>query len=486
MQERKGNPLSEKALIGTSNHRVVKHTIFLTVSAGVTKLLLILFAIYATNTLKLSGFGQLEYYLNLVFIFLVLADFGLELWTTRELARHPNSGRKLIPNLLAFRTPFTLLGAAVLMLYLSLFSEQGVFEIKGILSIAYLVSFSFQILLRGMLRGYRLMGYEALLNLTEKVLLVGFGVLLIHRGFGVPAVLGTYLGANVLIVVCSVFLLRMRINWDRGHVQIDHWPEFLKGASAFGLAAVFITFFYRQDTILLKHLAGDVETGSYRSIYRLVEGLWMVPQMLAVALYPVMSELHHKRAGMERMCTHTFRFLLGIALPIAVGGTLVARDIVALIFPEHANGGFILAVMVWTMPFVYGNFLFGTVLAATNRQRVNLYASMGAVVINLVMNLYAIPRWGARGAAPVAVLTQASFFAMMFVPVIVKMPGIEIVPSLLKAIASVLLMGSLVWIVRDWGIWLSIPVGVIAYTLVAWSLGLIRIEDIKSLGKGAI
>lgn len=460
-------------------NRVLRHTTLLSLSAAATKVLLIVFAIYATNVIGLAALGRLEYYLNLVFIFLVAADFGLEQWTTRELARRQNEGSFLIPNLLSLRVPFIIGSLLLMALFLRLVSTHQSVGIAGLIALAYLISFSFQTLLRGMMRAYGMMGFESLLNFLEHVLTLGTGMLLIRAGFGVRALLGCFLAGNVVVLVVSTVLLRSRCRWNFRGLQPAQWSAYVGGASLFGFAAVFITIFYRQDAILLTELAGETATGSYRSVYRLIEGLWFIPQMLAVALYPVLSERFHRGEKLDSLCAESFRFLIAFSLPIAIGGTLVAQPLIRLIYPDNPAGINIFAVLAWTMPFVYGNFLVGTVLAATDRQRVNLIASIVAVLVNLGLNVFAIPRWQGLGAATVSVVTQAVFFLIMFVPVVRGMTNLRVSASLTRSLVSCAAMALVVGAVRPYGVFVQILFGAVVYLLLAWRLRLISPDDLR-------
>ncbi|HNT33677.1 MAG TPA: flippase [bacterium] len=460
-------------------NRVLRHTSLLSLSAAATKVLLIVFAVYVTNVLGLAALGRLEYYLNLVFIFVVAADFGLEQWTTRELARRKEEGDALIPNLIALRLPFTAVALVLMALFLRFISRQQSVGFAGLIALTYLLSFSFQTLLRGMMRAYGMMGYESFLNFSERLLTVGAGVLLIHAGYGAQALLGCFLVGNIAVLVATVFLLRGRGLWSWGRVQTAQWSGYVSGASLFGLAAIFITIFYRQDTILLTELKGETATGGYRSAYRLVEGLWLVPQMLSVALYPVLSELFHKGTKLDGICAQAFRLLTAISLPLAVGGTLVAPPLIRMIYPDNPDGIAIFAVLVWTMPFVYGNFLVGTVLAATDRQRVNLIASIVAVLVNLGLNFFAIPRWLGLGAAVVSVVTQAAFFLVMFVPMTRDMKNLGISGSLVRSLICCAAMAIAVGAVRPYGVLVQITLGALVYCLLAWHLQLFSRDDLR-------
>lgn len=438
-----------------------------------------MFAVYATNQLGLPAFGRLEYYLSLVFIFTVVADFGLEQWTTREVARRTSELGRLLPNLLSLRIPFTFLAVASLFIYLRFISDNQQIGLPGTIALLYLTCFSFQTIVRGFMRGFGLMDYEALFNFIEKLLVVLLGISAIYFGFGYQVVLSAFLIANSFVLLLSFFLIRTKSDWRRGWFEMAVWPGYVKGAGLFGIAAVFITIFYRQDTILLTEIAGDEATGSYRSPYRIVEGLWMLPQMLSVTLYPVLSALHHERKDIGAICAGAFRFLIGMSLPIAVGGMLVANSLVALLFPDNTEGGIIFSALIWTTPFVYGNFLVGTILAATDRQKINLLGSVLAVAVNLGLNLWAIPRWGAVGAAMVAVVTQAIYFITMFIPVIVRHDNLKITWSLLRTLGASAAMAIMVWMLRPAGIFIQIPAGAIFYGLMAWSIGLVKIQDFK-------
>ena len=162
----------------------------------------------------------------------------------------------------------------------------------------------------------------------------------------------------------------------------------------------------RVDSFLLAGLGVlQSEIGRYGAGGAPVQGVSGAAQVLAVAGYP---SLARAAAG------GTLRPRL--ALAVAAGGAALgcglavvlfaARDpLVRIVFgPAFAGSAALLGVLAWCLPGACVSMLTGTVLAATRRQHWPLASQSALVLLSVGANLWAIPRWGVRGCAAVAVM----------------------------------------------------------------------------------
>jgi O-antigen/teichoic acid export membrane protein len=98
-------------------------------------------------------------------------------------------------------------------------------------------------------------------------------------------------------------------------------------------------------------------------------------------------------------------------------GVLAAGILVPLIF--GAEGDYAPAILpfrllVCGLPAMFLYLLCGYTLYSLDRQRQVTAAMLGVGVVNVVLNLHAIPRWSYVGAAGVALLSEWLLVAVLF------------------------------------------------------------------------
>ncbi|HEX8762522.1 MAG TPA: polysaccharide biosynthesis C-terminal domain-containing protein, partial [Candidatus Saccharimonadales bacterium] len=95
------------------------------------------------------------------------------------------------------------------------------------------------------------------------------------------------------------------------------------------------------------------------------------------------------------------------ALPIAVGGMLLARDVILLISSNEFVGAAVpFAILMLGAAFSYLNSVFGFASVAVNKQSRLLKISIMTIILNVLINLFAIPHYGVAGAATATLITE--------------------------------------------------------------------------------
>jgi len=99
--------------------------------------------------------------------------------------------------------------------------------------------------------------------------------------------------------------------------------------------------------------------------------------------------------------------MLVIAVPIAVGTTVLAQRIIAVIYgPDYVNSGPVLQVLIWSMAFIFPTFVFTNLLYSINRQMTAARITAACALLNVLLNAILIPKYSGTGAAIATVATQ--------------------------------------------------------------------------------
>ena len=157
--------------------------------------------------------------------------------------------------------------------------------------------------------------------------------------------------------------------------------------------------FTSSDILLLQALAGSAVVGTYGVAVRVVETLHTPSGAIGSGLAVFIARGRADGSGRE-ILTRASRVLLALYLPGAVVlGALAAPGIEAVFGADYAPA---VVVLYWYLPYLVVKSLASTYALALD------YAGMagararavaGAAVLNVGLNLWLIPRYGAEGAA---------------------------------------------------------------------------------------
>jgi PST family polysaccharide transporter len=194
--------------------------------------------------------------------------------------------------------------------------------------------------------------------------------------------------------------------WDRAEARAllrDSWPMLLAGMG--------VIVYMRLDQIMLEHLggaAGTHELGLYSAALRLSEATYMLPTAVVTAVFPHI--VHSRREGAavyESRLARLYAVMTALALALAIPATFLARPIIALVFgARFAGAAPILAIHVWTALFAFWGVVSMAWMVNEGLTQVAPIRTLQGAVLNVLLNLWLIPRHGGLGAAVATLVAQ--------------------------------------------------------------------------------
>jgi O-antigen/teichoic acid export membrane protein len=168
---------------------------------------------------------------------------------------------------------------------------------------------------------------------------------------------------------------------------------------------------FRIDAVLLAARAGATAAGRYAAAYRLLETVVFVSWTVARAVFPVMAAAPDARR-VRRAAESGLVVLTTVFLPYTVLLWCRGPDVLRLLYgAELARQSATTLAWLAPAPLLFGaGYLAGLVVLSGGPTPRLLVGSIGALVVNVGLNLVLIPRYGPVGAA---VSTSASYAAQV-------------------------------------------------------------------------
>ena len=242
-----------------------------------------------------------------------------------------------------------------------------------------------------------------------KIALILTGASLI--AFAGAGLLEGFLGALFLVIAYNIRGESLR-NW---RVQAatavgmlrDSWPLILSG--------LVIMVYMRIDQIMLGEMIGETAVGLYAAAVRISEIWYFIPVAIAGSMFPRIVELKQRDQALYlRRLQQLYDFLTWVSIAGALTMSLLSGPIVQWLYgTQFQETAGILVVHVWTGVFVSLGVVSSKYLLIENMTKIAFYRSTSGAVVNVLVNLILIPRYGGIGAA-VATLLSQSLAAYLF------------------------------------------------------------------------
>jgi O-antigen/teichoic acid export membrane protein len=409
--------------------------------------------VYMARKLGVGGYGVLEFAIAVRTYLLLLADAGLELWSVREAAKGVD-----VTILAARIIPARLMLAAVALFAAWLVgAAYGDASLRQILLLLTLTVFVQAFNLKWVFMGQEQMARVAIGLIASQLVFAGCILILVRRPSDLILVPAAFLASELVITAYfwRLFVRRYgapRIAPDWRGLRSMVSPVLTLGASqCLGLMS------YNVDSILIGVMLGAGPVGWYAAAYKPVTAVLAAPITYYQGLFPALSRTYKEdREKFRAILLRSLRFTAVFAVPLGIGGTLLAEPIVRMLFgPSYLPSVPALQLLSWSAVLVTMRGNFRHTLNAAGKQRTDLACAGAAAALNVAFNLALIPRYGITGAAAATVLSEIAWFALarhLFAREVMALPLFPVVwrPALAGTgmAACLILGGGASWIVR--------------------------------------
>ncbi len=174
---------------------------------------------------------------------------------------------------------------------------------------------------------------------------------------------------------------------------------------AFSIPLMFVTilqtFMHWMDILMLGYFTDASTVGLYHPAAR-TAGLLQALLFSFISIYaPVMSQLHGQgnTSEMSRLYKLVSRWLVTFAIPISLIFILYPSKIMLLFGPDYMTSAQVLVILT-IATFTQAAFgAAGPALSMAGLTRLVLWNALGAFILNIILNIILIPKFGIIGAA---------------------------------------------------------------------------------------
>ena len=385
--------------------------------SNATAAFLLLLFIAAARMLGSEEFGKLTFALMLGSIFETLMDFGLHQVTVRAVARDRSRAPLLLRHTLGLKLVWAAVTLTLLVVTTNVLRPESDVRFACYLIGAALIFRSYMLTIRGVLQGLEHFGWETLILVADRGLMLAFGLYALWIGSGVRGVAVAFVAARGVALVVSFGVAQMRLGGVGVGYDAATWKELQTTALPLGLFLVVLNLYQYLDTVMLGYLRTDTETGLYGAAFKVYEGLTYGAMAISAVLTPRLSALSVSDRGRHRTLA-AFGTIGSAAFGAAVGivGYLLARPALTLLFgPAFGEATATFRILCAGLPVVFAIWILHAIAISVDRERLLLVTGLIGLAVNVGLNAVLIPRQGPAGAALATVGGEALSMAILIV-----------------------------------------------------------------------
>jgi O-antigen/teichoic acid export membrane protein len=193
------------------------------------------------------------------------------------------------------------------------------------------------------------------------------------------------------------------------------WRPLLRRTLPYSLAAAVGAIYFRLAILIMSHVASAQQTGYYGASFRIIEVLFVVPQLLVGSTLPIFARAaRDDRQRLDYALGRTFDVCLLLGLAVGLSLITGASFIIAVIAgPKFTPAVDVLRIQGFALIATFVGALLGYALLSLGRYREVLSINLAVLVMSGVLTGILGSRFGAVGAASATTIVEVLYTGML-------------------------------------------------------------------------
>lgn len=358
--------------------------------------------VYFARELGAAVIGVFFLFQAMVEIISIPTDLGLRGAVEKRISEGHSRGEHLLATVVLKGSIFALVVPILLV-----FRGQINTYLGGELTIFLVVSILLQETLRlsvFSLKGELRVGETAVIMLSQKILWVLGGVLLVHLGLQAKAL--------VLSLMLS-FGVPAAWGWKKLSVtprrpSREHFRSILDYGKYSAISSLGDVFYNWIDLAIIGLFLTQTDVGAYEIAWRVSAIVMLLSSSIATTILPQVSRwsTEGEIERIESVVREAVIPSMFLTIPSFLGVVLLSEEILTLIFSAEFGFASLALIILMSEKILFSaHIIFKQVLMGVDRPDLAAYSILMSAAINIVLNFALVPRYGIVGAASATALS---------------------------------------------------------------------------------
>ncbi len=365
---------------------------------------------WVARALGPEGYGIIGFGTAFISCFALLVILGTDYYGTREIAQNPDEASEISARIIGLRALLGIVSLAAYFITIYLIDRPE--PVKIVMAIQAIGPIFTVIAVDFIFEGKQRMRAVALRTAGSSLLAV-VGVLLFVRGqedlyvaAAIPMV-ATAIGTSWLAGLAHRQIVPIKISFDR-----DRMSEMLRACLPMALSAMLGTLFLNIGIVMLGFMRSEVETGIYTGMSRLYLIVFGLGWLVTAAFRPALAAAFSNAEDMSAQYSANVTAVVLFGFPIIAGVIFFPGEVITLIFGTHFVAGVETLVILQAAAIIgFAGIAASAAMLAWYDQVAHMWCHAAAVVVNIALNMFLIPRFGMEGAAWATLISQVAMLA---------------------------------------------------------------------------
>lgn len=365
--------------------------------------------IWLARYLGPEQFGSFNYAISFVALFSVLSTLGLDNLINKELLAHPTESNSILGSSFVLRIVGAILLCILSISIISILRPEDTVMLTFVVIISLTFFFNVFDIIKYWFQSHVQAKYSAIADGITLVISAIVKIILILNEAPLISFVWLILIEAIILSIMLLIIYKIKSN------QISKWTfnkekakYLLQEAWPLILAGTLYVLYTRVDQIMLGEIVGDASVGIYSAAVRISESWMFIPTIIATSFFPAMLNARKVDYSLYIQRTqHLLNLMAFLGLCAGIGVWFLAEPFISLTFGSHyIDSVNVLVIHIWGAIFIAMSSVSYRYFLAEGLQRSSFYRGLAGFIVNIILNYFLIPLYGAVGAAIATVVSQ--------------------------------------------------------------------------------
>ena len=398
---------------------IAKDVLTVNVFSIINKFLMFLFILIISRNLGSETLGQYTTANTVLIFILILMAFGSDILLKRTVSRNREDAPKYFLNTFVIKL---FIYTSICLVFYTFESYLPFGKTTNFLAIIFIYMSIFKSMLTQISVIYQ--SYERFFLDSFNIFMISLTILfvswfIINKNQGIVSIVYGIFVINIIALIINILIINkkfFKVN-SKKYISKKLMKKIFIMASPFFVANVLGIIYHRIDILMLALMKGEEIVGYYSAGYKLYEALLFIPVSVGTVFFPRLVQLirdNHIDTVIRSSSTILY-YLMIIIIPICIGITIFAKEIVQLFF----GNAFILTVLslqiiIWGLLIHSFNNILGRIIYAIDQEKFFIKISLTSMLVNVILNLILIPKYSLYGASIATIVSFVVSFCLHY------------------------------------------------------------------------
>ncbi len=251
-------------------------------------------------------------------------------------------------------------------------------------------------------RGFKKMQYYVYVkNIFHPIANLALIVLFYWFGLRLLGAISAWIIAAGLGLILGIYYIKKEFPEFSKVKAAFEAKELLKFSGPLVLVGFLQMLFIRTDILMLGYFRTSAEVGVYNAVSQIMILLVMVLMAFNSIFSPMVADLYNRNQlnELNRLLKIVAKWVFLLTLPIFMIMVVSPKELLSIFGPEFVSGwpAFLILALFFFLTISLGPVTQTLIMAGL--QKLELYNTLGSLLLNIILNLLLIPKFGLFGAA---------------------------------------------------------------------------------------